>query len=321
MAEEKKTGTTEPIADISTFASAVKQILEQANPSAVTVEIHTVSKNNNVKRTCISIQERDSNIAPTIYLEEFFEAYREGKTLDEICRVIGEINQKAMPEKNFDTSSIAEFSSVKDKICYKLINAEKNADRLKEVPHRLWQDLAVVYYFPVSIEAAYEVSTITVSTELMEKWSVDEAALYEHARINTPSLFKAEIISMAEVVRKAFQWREETEDTEEETADEALKNMEQVIVTNQYRTNGAAVLLLYDGMLEKIAEQAGGDFYILPSSIHETIVQPVLPGSDGIRMVELVRKVNVSGNIDPEEVLSDNVYLYHAADGSITPII
>ena len=316
MAEEKKTGTTEQITDIRAFASAVKQILEQTNPSVI-VEIHEVSKNNSLKQTCIAIQEKDRNIAPTIYLEEFFGAYRDGKPLDEICRVIEEIHRKASPEKNFDTGSIAEFSSVKDKICYKLVNAEKNADRLKEVPHRLWQDLAVVYFVPVSIGSVYEVSSFMVGNGMMEKWGVDEDTLYEHARMNTPVLFNAEILSMAEVVKNMFR---EMAGAEGEMAAEDLGNMQQLyIATNDRRVNGA-IVMLYDGMLEKIAGQIGGSFYILPSSIHEIICQPVLPSSDGHRMVELVRNVNASGRVAPEEVLSDNVYIYHAGDGSITLI-
>ncbi|MCI9533070.1 MAG: hypothetical protein HFH38_15460 [Lachnospiraceae bacterium] len=69
MAKEKMIGTTQ-ITDMNAFASIVKQMLEQAHPSA-DVEIQKVAKNNNRMLTGIAIYEAGSNISPNIYLEEF----------------------------------------------------------------------------------------------------------------------------------------------------------------------------------------------------------------------------------------------------------
>ena len=57
-------GTTK-IADMNAFASTVKQMLEQAHPSA-DVEIQRVNKNNNRMLTGIAIYEAGSNISPNI---------------------------------------------------------------------------------------------------------------------------------------------------------------------------------------------------------------------------------------------------------------
>ena len=42
------------------------------------------------------------------------------------------------------------------------------------------------------------------------------------------------------------------------------------VLTNQKNIRGAA-MMLYDDMLEKAAEKLGGDVYVIPSSIHETL--------------------------------------------------
>lgn len=131
MKTEKMMETTQ-ITDINAFASTVKQMLGQAHPSA-DVEIQEIPQNNNLTLTGITIHEEKLNTAPAVYLEGFFEEYQNGKPLNEICREIMEIHRKMNPGKNFDVSRIKDFSNVKQKICYKLVNAEKNAARLDEL--------------------------------------------------------------------------------------------------------------------------------------------------------------------------------------------
>ena len=74
--------------------------------------------------------------------------------------------------------------------------------------------------------------------------------------------------------------------------------------------------MLYDGVLEKFAGEIGGDFYILPSSIHETLFMPAMPFVEERELLEMVHEVN-AGYVAPEEFLSDNVYRYHAGDGCV----
>lgn len=301
MAKEKMMETAQ-ITDMDAFASAIKQRMEQAHPSA-SVEIREVPQNNSLALTGITVYEKGRNIAPAVYLEGFFEEYRDGKTLDEICRIIEEINRRATPDTNFDLSGIMDFSAIKEKICYKLVNADKNAALLNEMPHRLWQDLAIIYYVPVSIESVCGFSSIMIDNKMLELWGVDEDTLYRHASMNTPRLFKAEIIPLAEILTGM-------------PVGDSEDIPQLYVATNGRKTNGAAVLL-YDGILEQFARQTGSDFYILPSSVHETLFMPAASGSDKYGIPEMVREVNADC-LAPEEVLSDNAYLYHAGNGSVT---
>lgn len=77
--------------------------------------------------------------------------------------------------------------------------------------------------------------------------------------------------------------------------------------------------MLYDGVMEEIAKKTGGDFYILPSSIHETLFLPVMPQSDENMLLNTVREVNESC-LSQEDFLSDNVYHYHADEGRVTMV-
>lgn len=317
MATEKVMETAGGITDIKAFASAIKRTLEREYPDS-DVEIHEVPKNNSQMWTGIVIRGKGRNIAPTVYLEELFKMYRNGKPLDEICRTVQRIHTETNPAGNFDVSSITDFAAVKGKICFKLVNAGRNAAMLREVPHRLWQDLAVVYYVVISKESAGGVSSLAVKNDIMGLWGVDEPALYECARINTPALFKAGIMPITEVINNMCKGMEGTE----AEAVARLLNAEDVenapplyVAGNDSMANGAAVML-YDGVLEEFSRQVNSDFYIFPSSIHETLFMPALPDSDGCMLPEMVREINASC-LNPEDILSDNVYRYYAEDGVV----
>ena len=321
MAKENKMGSTQ-ITDMDAFASIIKQMLGQAHPSA-DVEVQKVSKNNNRMLTGIAIYEAGSNISPNIYLEDFFTEYQAGKPLDEICHTIEEIHKRTTPDSSFDADIITDFSAVKEKVCYKLVNEEKNAALLKNMPHRLWHDLAIVYYVPVSVKPA-NIASITVNNSTMGLWDgVDEDMLYRHARINTPKLFKAKIMPVLEMMKNKLQ---EIEDPELKIIAKMLEaeldtqipegTPQLYVATNDCEMNGAAVLL-YDGLLEGFARRMGSNFYIFPSSIHETLFLPISSDvGEKYRsyMLEMVRGINASGEVAPEDILSDNVYFYDSKD-------
>ena len=61
--------------------------------------------------------------------------------------------------------------------------------------------------------------------------------------------------------------------------------------------------------MDKAAEKAGGDFYILPSSIHEILIIPD-NGKMGLKDLEnMVKEVNAT-QVSPADKLTDNVYHY-----------
>ena len=80
------------------------------------------------------------------------------------------------------------------------------------------------------------------------------------------------------------------------------------ILTNQDKLNGASVSA-QEGVLEKVAELLGTNYYVLPSSIHELLI---LPDNGSMQLSELeamVREVNAT-QVAPEDRLSDKVQYY-----------
>ena len=72
---------------------------------------------------------------------------------------------------------------------------------------------------------------------------------------------------------------------------------------------GKGVLRSQTEEMDQAAERAGGDFYILPSSIHEILIVPD-NGKMGLSDLEnMVKEVNAT-QVAPEDKLTDNVYHY-----------
>lgn len=280
------------------FSQKAKEKLQQIYPECQ-VETSAVMKNNGRQYTGITIKSEETNIAPQIYLESFYEAYLDAQPLESIVCQIQETYEEHRNTRNLDVNSVLDFDAAKTKICYKLVNADRNRELLQQMPHRLFQDLAVVYYLPVSIREEYD-SSLTIRHELMECWHVTEETLYECARENTAKLFAPYTESLSAMMRKMGH-------------EERRPAIPLYVARYSSNTGGAAVMLCKD-ILQDFAD-THDDFYILPSSVHEVLLLPVYttdPERGGLN--EIVREVNGT-TVLPEDQLSDHVYYYHADTG------
>lgn len=83
------------------------------------------------------------------------------------------------------------------------------------------------------------------------------------------------------------------------------------VLTNDTKVNGAAAIL-NDDIRQEIAEKVG-DFYMLPSLIHETLIIPKDAGMEFKELEQMVQEVNQK-QVAPGERLSDHVYEYDAKE-------
>lgn len=80
------------------------------------------------------------------------------------------------------------------------------------------------------------------------------------------------------------------------------------VLTNEQKTYGAS-LLAVPGIMEKVNQFFPEGYYILPSSLHETIILPKPCGVSAKELGEMVRDINRT-QVNREERLSDCVYEY-----------
>ena len=100
-----------------------------------------------------------------------------------------------------------------------------------------------------------------------------------------------------------------------------LKSMEDMedakgpvfILTTKKHIYGATAIIS-DEVRQSVGKYMGGDYYILPSSIHELIVMPKDYAADLWALEQTVRDVNRGPYVPEEEFLSDNVYEYDMSE-------
>ena len=270
------------------------------------VRLQQVKKNNGVVLHGITIMSEGSNVAPTIYLEKWYEEYKEGEDIDDIVAEVIRLGSKEGNVESIDISFFKDYEEVKTKLAYKLINADMNEQLLKEVPHRKFLDLAIVCFCDVAFDGIGDAS-ILIRNEHLKVWGIEAEVLIEDAMKNMQVLFEVEFINMVDVLKEVYQHPENMLDIQ----------IPMWVLTNKRRLYGAGALL-YDNQLEQIAEKMQGDFIVLPSSLHEVIITPIFD-RDIAYLAEMVQEINES-QVLLEERLADSVYIYHRETKSLDKV-
>lgn len=281
------------------FVVTMKEKVESLLDTSISVTIHTTLKNNGRERTGLTISTPQTKIAPTIYLEEFYQHY-EADSLDEISELIVSLYQKANIDHEWNLDNIKDFSVMKSKIVPRLIHAEKNKTYLQSVPHILYLDFAITFY--ILLESSdTDSATIPITNELMNIWQTNVHDLHSFAMHNTLFLLPASFLPMKEMVEKLIGPCH----NQDFVFGESL-----YVLTNQLGSFGAACIL-YPDILIQIAGQLGESYYILPSSIHEVIILPKSQAPTLRDLNDMVLEINET-QVQFEEVLSDHAYYYDA---------
>ena len=139
----------------------------------VRTELYTVTKNNGTRRTGILFKQEDSNLAPTIYLEEFYQKYLKGQQVPDLADSICSIYQEIRVKKTCDCQNLFDFNHVKEHIVYKLIRRDANEELLKKIPYEPFLDLAVVYYIQID-NTRFGSAAIQIRNEHLRYWRVEK---------------------------------------------------------------------------------------------------------------------------------------------------
>ena len=291
-----------------TVVSNIKDYLPGGFADA-SVEVQTVTKNNDHKLTGLTIRSTSSNLSPTIYLEQYFEEYMDGADIRNILSDIADVRLRHEVRDCFDIRQITDFACVKDKIVPRLSSLEWNSDLLEVRPHTQIADLAVTYCIMLKADNT-GVTSIPVTFQLLETWGVEVDTLHELAVRNLTRLFPTTFVSMSSMLRGLLPAIEDDDSSDGLfTQDDMM-----FILTSEQKLNGAANIL-DKAMMDRVLDRFGEDFYLLPSSIHEWILVSDT-GLNPAFLTSMVREVN-AGEVSVEERLSSHVYRYTASEGLI----
>mgnify|MGYP003370784908 CR=1 FL=1 len=279
------------------FICFIQTKMQERMGEEVQIQIQQVVKNNNIVLDGLCIAEKDSSIAPTIYLNGYYRQYEEGRTVPEILDAMQETYEKNRKEINFDPSFYADFTCVQPHLMCRVINRQKNEERLKQVPWRPFLNLAIVVccYFEDEVIGN---GSILVYQNHLNGWGITEEELFRVARENTLRIQPEEFMSMNTILKKYH--AEFGENSEPQPM---------FVLTNRGNYFGA-VCMIFDSVLSEIGETLQDDFWVLPSSIHECVIVPAQIQTNGTELQALVREINRK-EVQAEEFLSNEIYFYH----------
>ena len=301
--------------DYTEFVRAVEKRVSLRLGESKKVSLHTATKNNGKEKQGIMVETKGVNVSPAIYLEEYYEYYRRGESLEEIVDEVVEFYESIRRDVSWDSRSILSYEGVRDRIVFRLVNTEKNREFLDTVPHRDMYDLSAVFY--VLLEMSSEgTTTMTVKNSHMEQWETDVSTLWSDALDNSKRILPAEFFTMRYALSVlANDIPEKAEGAENLFAEKRRKKDRMYVLSNRLRSYGAACAA-YPYVLKMIGQILKKDYYILPSSVHEVVIVPYSDEFDLCELDEMVKEINDT-QLDEEDVLSDHAYFVDHRSGKV----
>lgn len=285
----------------------LSKISEQGNYS---IEFDSFLKNNGQKLDGVIIKQKDNDIAPVVYLDQFYNEFLKGRSVSDIAREIFLLAGKGMEAISKEQVPQMTWESIKDRLYVTVINAEANEDLLVNTPHRRLEDLAIVPKIRVT-EDVHGSSSIRVTNQLLGIIEKTKDEILNQAIANTNEQpFTCR--NIFDVIKGNL--GDEIEMMDEIFADGRGPSL--YVATLPNGIDGASILACREA-LSRLIEDFGDDVYVLPSSTDEVLF---VPKSSGVGLDELktmVHDVNRT-EVPPGKILSDNVYQFERATKKLT---
>lgn len=224
---------------------------------------------------------------------------------DFINQTMEQDSEKRFPD--IPTAELKDYGKMKERLRIRLIRRKGNRALLEEVPHRIHPMGAETVYVKFEEKNGGAVWGMHVTHLLLEAWDISRDELFETALKNSQEK-EGLLFHPLEKELDRLMGREQL-------GNEAADQNALYLLSNQSKRHGASVLL-YPGVLELVYKKLGGDYYILPSSLHEVLViskeSDIPPGV----LKSTVKAVNRE-EVCPEERLGNGIYEYRGESGTL----
>lgn len=292
-----------------TFQETIRAMLQEKLGAGYCLDLQQVPKNNGLVLDGLAIRRQGQSAAPMIYLEPYYERFLGGLSIDALAEEIMDICRENSGILRRDFSMLRDFSQLRERVVYRLINTRANRLLLENMPSVPFQDLSIVFCLMLE-QGPFGQMTAPICRRHLPVWGTDDDELYALARRNTPVLLPPELRSISQVMDDIA--REHMgERYRPDIIDDLLpehKEAHLYTLSNTAGLNGACAVL-YPGVLKKFADQLDQDLVILPSSIHEVLLLPHTRETTFSALSDMVASIN-QREVALEDRLSDHVYFY-----------
>ena len=248
------------------------------------------------------------NVNPIINVEDLYRAYMTGGiNMNGCVEAVYHLRQENECSEVMIAfaTRLQDWNYVKEHVYPSLLPTNKNGRLLEGLVSVPIMDLSIVYIIRENIQG-FGRGVVKVSREMLDNYGITGKELHEQAVKNLEK-DDYSFREMREVLNKIA-----PEFMTEEICDDPPDGCKMYVLTNAEKAYGAAGILSRK-LMRKFA--GSRSFYILPSSIHETIFVPA-DGNEQSGLDNMVAEVNRIA-VKPEEYLSDHSYFYDGTTGEI----
>lgn len=292
--------------DYETFRQEVKKLVEEGlqEKGDYSCSWQPVHKNN-VTKTGLRISEAGSRVAVMAYLELPYQDYLKGQPLSQISReIVGLSAERGFPD--ISTTQFNDYGEMKGKLRVHLVGREHNKAYLEEGPYKVHPMGAQILYAELENTGEGRMG-FHVTHEYLSVWDISEQEAFDAALENSQRKEPVWFRSLTGGIDSILDGKDPGEGP--------VHKEELYILSNASRDHGAAVLL-YPGAPEEIHRKMEGDYYILPSSVHEVLVLSKEADITPAVLRDMVVEVN-QGLVPLEERLGDEIYEFQGRTGTL----
>lgn len=305
------------------FVSLCRDALYRSGPIDMEIEERKVSKAQRGELNGLLFRKKGMNCAPTFYVEDFYKSYKAGYPIAELSQTAVEsaVNSLELAEELAENTSelfgglpfaaqspdgceapgceISEMLADPGLFTVRMLHKSRNKEYLKEIAYR---ELECGFVLIAEIEL--DEYRLVITNELLSETGLSADELFDRALKNTAERFPAILQDLGE---SAMGQPEDCDNLLEGQTGRAPAGAGPGFVLTNTRFFWGAGALFYPGVIGRIHELLDGDFYVLPSSVHELIIIRV-EDQDPHQLIDLVRSANRSV-VSDNEVLSDDLYI------------
>ena len=251
----------------------------------------------------ITVQPENSSIGVSLDLKPVYQMMEEeGLDYDgALDRIANTVENGILHRPEITVDEISDYEHMKDSLMIQLVPTAGNEEMLSSMPHVEKEDMSIVYRMVIDTNTQGMASTL-VTNQMLDTYGITADQLHADALANASVNFPAEVRSMREMMAEMTGL----------DPDMLPDDPGMYVATCNHGMNGAGCIF-YPEFMDQTAEKVGGDFFILPSSIHEVILVPDNGTMTAQELDAMVQEVNAN-EVIPEERLSGNAFHYDSKD-------
>lgn len=286
------------------FVSMCRAAICDAGPIDMKIEERMVNKAQRGELNGILFRKEGLLCAPTFYVEDFYKAYKDGTPIADLSHGAVEAAQRSMDLA--DSLSRNTFGIFGDtgRTRVRMLSKGRNRKYLKDIPCR---ELGCGFVYIAEIYHGEYRAVIT--EDVLKDFGLAADEFFDIAVRNSAEKYPAVLHDLGESV---IYGHEDCENLFERPEGALPAGAGPGFVLSNSELFWGAGALFYPGVIDRLHEMLGGDFYVLPSSVHELIIVRT-EDQDPQQLADMVRSANRSV-VEDNEVLADDLFICESGE-------